>query len=79
MVSEPLIVPGSRADCSGEFAHLFYVLLQARGIRARYIWNSEDHVWSEYWSPTLKHWVHVDSWYALSSRVMNGTSTDYGL
>lgn len=46
----------------GEFAHLFYTLLQAKGLRARYIWNSEDHVWSEYWSPTLKHWVHVDSW-----------------
>lgn len=48
----------------GEFAHLFYVLLQAKGIGARYIYNTEDHVWCEYWSPTLKHWVHVDSWYA---------------
>lgn len=47
----------------GEFAHLFYVLLQAKGIGARYIYNTEDHVWCEYWSPTLKHWVHVDSWY----------------
>lgn len=21
----------------------------------------EDHVWTEYWSPSLQHWVHVDS------------------
>ncbi len=24
--------------------------------------RSEDHVWTEYWSPSLQHWVHVDSW-----------------
>lgn len=31
------------------------------GLDTRYVWNSEDHVWTEYWSPTLGHWVHVDS------------------
>jgi hypothetical protein len=24
--------------------------------------SSEDHVWTEYWSPASQHWVHVDSW-----------------
>jgi len=58
---------------SGEWAHLFYVFLLASGLKARYVWNryvsagsradpSEDHVWTEYWSSALKHWVHVDSW-----------------
>lgn len=47
---------------SGEFAQLFYIFLLALGVEARYVWNSEDHVWTEYWSPTLQHWVHVDSW-----------------
>lgn len=56
------ILEKQRLIVAGEFAHLFYTLLQARGIRARYIWNSEDHVWSEYWSPALQHWVHVDAW-----------------
>ncbi|KAL0252440.1 hypothetical protein I308_101832 [Cryptococcus tetragattii IND107] len=44
----------------GEWAHLFYVFLRAKGIESRYVWNSEDHVWCEYWSPSLRHWVHVD-------------------
>lgn len=44
---------------------MFYVFLQAAGLEARYVWNSEDHVWTEYWSPTLKHWVHVDSWWVM--------------
>ncbi|KIR32672.1 peptide-N4-(N-acetyl-beta-glucosaminyl)asparagine amidase [Cryptococcus deuterogattii MMRL2647] len=47
----------------GEWAHLFYVFLRAKGIESRYVWNSEDHVWCEYWSPSLRHWVHVDPWY----------------
>jgi hypothetical protein len=50
---------------TGEWAQLFYVFLLAAGIEARYVWNSEDHVWTEYWSPELKHWVHVDSWWVV--------------
>ncbi|WWC87829.1 uncharacterized protein L201_002721 [Kwoniella dendrophila CBS 6074] len=52
----------------GEWAQLFYVFLRVRGIESRYIWNSEDHVWCEYWSPTLRHWVHVDSCEAATNK-----------
>ncbi|WVF67140.1 hypothetical protein IAT40_001885 [Kwoniella sp. CBS 6097] len=51
----------SREGRCGEWAQLFYVFMRVKGIEARYVWNSEDHVWCEYWSPTLRHWVHVDS------------------
>lgn len=50
----------NREGRCGEWAHLFYVFLQLCGVRARYIWNSEDHVWCEYWSDGKQHWVHVD-------------------
>ncbi|WOO85218.1 Peptide-N(4)-(N-acetyl-beta-glucosaminyl)asparagine amidase [Vanrija pseudolonga] len=53
---------GSREGRCGEFAQLFYVFFLALGLEARYVWNSsEDHVWTEYWSPELGHWVHIDS------------------
>ncbi|OCF34733.1 hypothetical protein I316_03777 [Kwoniella heveanensis BCC8398] len=58
----------SREGRCGEWAQLFYVFLRVKGIEARYIWNSEDHVWCEYWSPTLQHWVHVDSCEAATNK-----------
>lgn len=27
----------------------------------RLVWNAEDHVWNEYWSPVLRRWIHLDS------------------
>ncbi|KAL1410384.1 Peptide-N(4)-(N-acetyl-beta-glucosaminyl)asparagine amidase [Vanrija albida] len=59
---------GSREGRCGEFAQLFYVFFLALGLEARYVWNSEDHVWTEYWSPELGHWVHVDSCEAETSK-----------
>jgi hypothetical protein len=50
----------SREGRCGEFANLFTLFLVAVGLDARYVWNSEDHVWSEYWSDSLGHWVHLD-------------------
>lgn len=51
----------TRTGRCGEFAAVFMLLLRALNIRARYIWNSEDHVWNEYYSEELQRWVHVDS------------------
>ncbi len=50
----------TREGRCGEFAHLFTHLLRAVGLTSRYIWNAEDHVFSEYWSAALGHWVHLD-------------------
>ncbi|WRT65646.1 uncharacterized protein IL334_002591 [Kwoniella shivajii] len=50
----------TREGRCGEWAQMFYTFLRVKGIQSRYVWNSEDHVWCEYWSDTLQHWVHVD-------------------
>jgi peptide-N4-(N-acetyl-beta-glucosaminyl)asparagine amidase len=51
----------TRTGRCGEFAAVFMLLLRALDLRARYIWNSEDHVWNEYYSEDMKRWVHLDS------------------
>ncbi|EJU04706.1 hypothetical protein DACRYDRAFT_75589 [Dacryopinax primogenitus] len=59
--NDPAMLMKTREGRCGEWANLFTLFLRAVGLRARYIWNREDHVWNEYFSPTEQRWVHIDS------------------
>lgn len=51
-----------RGRC-GEWVNCFMLVLRAvlgSEVQTRYIWNSEDHVWCEYYSKNLQRWIHLD-------------------
>ncbi|GAV55318.1 hypothetical protein ZYGR_0AS06420 [Zygosaccharomyces rouxii] len=59
--NDPAKLLETRKGRCGEWANLFTLILKSFGLEARYVWNREDHVWNEYYSPFLKKWVHLDS------------------
>lgn len=52
----------TRQGRCGEWANCFYLILHSLGmVDVRYVWNLEDHVWTEYYSTNFQKWIHLDS------------------
>ncbi|KAK6199464.1 peptide-N(4)-(N-acetyl-beta-glucosaminyl)asparagine amidase [Scheffersomyces amazonensis] len=65
-MNNPISLLTTREGRCGEWVNCFMLILQSLlGVnefedRLRYVWNYEDHVWIEYYSKSLKRWIHLD-------------------
>lgn len=61
--NNPVKLLETRSGRCGEWVNCFMLILRAllgSECQVRYVWNNEDHVWSEYYSSTLERWIHLD-------------------